>query len=110
MIPIDPPAHVEVDENRRYVAVDDAACRLLGYSREELLALRIDDISAPSDAHVPMMFDKYVDDGGMQGIFALQRKSGEIILIRFQAHIKQGRQLATWTHYRPMDDPSSLRA
>jgi PAS domain S-box-containing protein len=107
MITIIPPAHVEVDESRRYVAVDDAACRLLGYSREELLALRIDDVSAPSDAHVSPMFDKYVDDGGMQGIFALRRKNGELILIRFQAHIEDGRQVATWTHYRPLDDPAN---
>ena len=45
MIPVIPAAEVEVDSDRRYVCVNDSACELLGYTRQELLALRIDDIS-----------------------------------------------------------------
>ncbi len=56
MIPVLPPAQVEVDSSRRYIAVNDSACELLGYSRQELLNLRIDDISFPSGAHVGSMF------------------------------------------------------
>jgi PAS domain-containing protein len=41
MVAIIPPAEVEVDDTRHYIAVDDSACQLLGYSREELLRLRI---------------------------------------------------------------------
>lgn len=41
-----PAAVFVADENRRYVAVNRAACELLGYSREELLALRVDDVAA----------------------------------------------------------------
>ena len=101
MIPVDPPAEVEVDENRCYTSVNDAACELLGYSREELLRLKIDDISYPSGAHVEPMYSQYQEDGRMKGIFALRRKSGEIIWVRFNAKAANGRSHAIWTHYEP---------
>jgi PAS domain S-box-containing protein len=99
MLAVSPPAEVEVDATRRYVAVNDAACELLGYTRDELLKMRIEDISYPSGAHVKPMYAQFVEDGSMRGIFALQRKSGEIIWVRFQSRIVDGRSLATWTHY-----------
>lgn len=99
MVPVSPPAEVEVDANRCYIAVSDSACELLGYTRDEFLKLRIDDISFPSGAHVRPMFSQFAEDGSMRGIFALRRKSGEIIWVRFQSKIVGGRALATWTHY-----------
>lgn len=103
MIPVLPPAQVEVDSSRRYIAVNDSACELLGYSRQELLNLRIDDISFPSGAHVGSMFYQFEKDGAMKGIFALRRKSGEAIWIRFTSEVTEGRALATWTHYEVWD-------
>ncbi len=41
----------------------------------------------------------------MSGIFALRRKSGEAIMIRFEAEQIDGRSVATWTHYRPLEQP-----
>lgn len=102
MIPVLPPAEVEVDSSRRYIAVNDAACELLGYSRQELLGMSIDDISYPSGAHVRPMFSKFVEDGAMSGIFALRRKSGDGIMVRFVSHLVDGRSLASWTHYSPI--------
>jgi PAS domain S-box-containing protein len=104
MIPVMPPAQVEVDNRRRYIAVNDAACELLGYSREEFLNLSIDDISFPSGAHVDPMFMRFLEDGSMSGIFALRRKSGEGIMIRFVSEVTEGRSLATWTHYSPITE------
>ena len=102
MIPIDPPAIVEVDPNRCYVAVNDSACQLLGYSREEFLRMRIDDLAIPSGAHVPSMYHNYVEAGGMKGIFAVKRKRGDAILIRFSASIREGRAISEWTAYEPL--------
>ena len=107
MIPLSPPAEVEVDAARRYIAANDSACELLGYTREEFLKLRIEDVSYPSGAHVKPMFAQFVEDGSMRGIFALQRKSGEIIWVRFQSKIENGRSLATWTHYEAWEDGKS---
>lgn len=105
MFPLYPPAQVEVDANRHYIAVNDAACELLGYTREEFTKLRIDDISFPSAAHVYPLFEKFVEDGSMRGIFALRRKSGEGIMVRFESEVVDGRSLARWTHYTPLAQP-----
>lgn len=107
-IPIQPPAVVEVDEERRYISVTESACELLGYSRQELLGKTIDEISAPSGAHVPPMFYRFREDQGMDGIFALRRKSGEIVWIRFESSVSGGRNIATWTHYEPWSPVSAL--
>ena len=63
MIGLLPPAVVEVDAKRKYIAANQIACELLGYELGELLQMRIDDISAPSGAHVSPMFEKYTDEG-----------------------------------------------
>ncbi len=107
MLTVSPPAEVEVDATRRYIAVNDSACELLGYTREELLTMRIDDISFPSGAHVQPMYSQFLEDGSMRGIFALRRKSGEIIWVRFKSRIENGRSLATWTHYEPWEPAKS---
>ena len=104
MLPILPPAQVEVDAERRYINANDSACKLLGYSREELLRMKIDDVSAPSGAHVPIMFERYVKDGEMHGIFALRRKSGEVISVRFVSNVTDGRRVAQWTHWEPWEE------
>lgn len=109
MIPIVPPAEVEVDAGRRYIFVNDSACELLGFSRAELLNMRIDDISFPSGAHVLPMYTQYLKDGKMDGIFALRRKSGEVIRIKFESQRIGGRSHATWTHYEVWNDPELSR-
>lgn len=101
MIPLTPPAILEVDQNRKYIAVNDAACALLGYSREELLTMSIEQISYPSGAHVSPMFDHYQDVGAMKGIFAVKKKNGEILWIRYQADTSDGRMVSRWTEYEP---------
>ncbi|MGA7463657.1 MAG: PAS domain-containing protein [Candidatus Korobacteraceae bacterium] len=109
MIPVIPPAQVEVDSNRRYISVNDSACELLGYSRQELLNMRIDDLSFPTGAHVAPMYEQFVRDGGMQGIFALKRKNGEVIRIRFVSETANARSTATWTHYEVWKDAERSR-
>ena len=43
-----PAAVFVADEEGRYVAVNQAACILLGYSREELLAMHVADVAQDS--------------------------------------------------------------
>jgi PAS domain S-box-containing protein len=45
-----PVAVFVADEQGRYVAVNQAACVLLGYSREELLGLQVDDVAQYGEA------------------------------------------------------------
>src|ERR1700676_509477 len=79
---------VFVDANRRYVEVTDGVCRLLGYSREELLAKTIDDITAPDlRGQVPETFRQYITQGGMGGEFRLIAKDGRRIPIHYQSKV-----------------------
>ncbi|MDQ3822662.1 MAG: PAS domain-containing protein [Actinomycetota bacterium] len=45
-----PVAVFVADDDLRYIAVNEFACTLLGYSREELLSLRVTDVLAPGEA------------------------------------------------------------
>src|SRR5581483_2267395 len=105
MLPIDPPAQVEVNAQRRYVNANESACRLLGYSLDELRQMRIDDISFSSGAHVEPMFERYQDDGQLNGLFAVRTKSGDGMKIRYTSRVEDGRMIAEWTEYEPIRDP-----
>jgi len=87
-----------VDAKRRYVAVTDGVCKLLGYSREELLRKSIDEISAPElRATVPETFNQYVTQGGMEGTFALLSKDGRRVSIAYRARVfPDGCMVAQW--------------
>jgi PAS domain S-box-containing protein len=63
------------DDDMRYVAVNRRACEVLGYSRPELLALRVTDV-----AHDPIaggLYQSLLRTGVQHGVASLQRKDGE---------------------------------
>jgi diguanylate cyclase (GGDEF)-like protein/PAS domain S-box-containing protein len=47
-------------ERMRYVDVNDAACRILGYTREELLALNVGDITGLSQQHLLRSYNQLI--------------------------------------------------
>lgn len=104
---------VFVDSDRRYVEVTDGVCQLLGYSREELLAKTIDDITAPElRGLVPETFRQYVNHGGLEGQHSLLGKDGRRIPIRYQAKVyPDGCRVARWepllpqSEWQPQDFP-----
>jgi hypothetical protein len=55
------------------------------------------------------MYQQFVRDGKMRGIFALRRKSGEVIRIRFESDLTSGRSVAIWTHYEVWKEPELSR-
>ena len=75
-----PVAVFVADENRRYVAVNQAACRLVAYSREELLALHVDDVATDVGRWEDMR-----RDGTIAGSVELRRKDGETVEFRYVA-------------------------
>jgi len=89
---------VFVDANRRYVEVTDGVCRLLGYSREELLTKTIDDIAAPElRPQVSETFREYVSQGELEGNYSIVAKDGSRIPIRYQAKVyPDGCYVARW--------------
>ena len=65
------------DDDMRYVAVNDAACQLLGYSRSEILQLRVSDIA--SEVSAPTEFAEMVATGSRSGAAKLRTKAGEML-------------------------------
>jgi PAS domain S-box-containing protein len=67
------------DDQMRYVDVNPAATALLGYTREELLQMRIPDISAHEEGWAEELFDQFAREGFWRGEFDLRRKDGTVV-------------------------------
>jgi PAS domain S-box-containing protein len=82
---IDPgPAVVLVaDEEMNYVAVNSYACELLGYTRAQLLALKVTDVATSKDAAA--RFAAFRDAGHDAGRAKLKRKDGKRIELDYRA-------------------------
>lgn len=91
-----------VDEKRRYLDVTDGVCRLLGYSRAELIGMRIDDLTPPEAAHeVSPLFEQYLADKSLSGEFVLLDKHGNRVPIRYHSRVfPDGCMVARWEPLR----------
>lgn len=79
-----PDAVLVADESMRYLAVNQAACRLLGYTREELLALRVTDVAAYPEATDD--YDEMISRRSKTGTAVLRRKDGEQFAAAYRSH------------------------
>jgi PAS domain S-box-containing protein len=87
---------VFADSSRRFVDCSDAACGLLGYTREEFLRMNVDDASYKAD-EVPELFGRYLKDGAMEGEYVLRRKDGTPVPMHFRAVVfSDGCNAAVW--------------
>jgi PAS domain S-box-containing protein len=71
------------DETGRYIAVNRAACELLGYTREELLGLRVTEVADYAESAGE--FDEMVREGTRRGTSRLRRKDGASVEFRYRA-------------------------
>lgn len=67
-------------EDRKYVAVNQAACSLVGYSRGELLGMRVDDVAVDVGR-----WDEMRRNGTIAGSATLRRKDGSTVEFRYVA-------------------------
>lgn len=74
-----------VDRDRRYVHASDAACKLVGYDRTDLLGMKIEDLTYPGTADTATMFVRYLQDGSQTGEYVLRHKSGAPVHVRYRA-------------------------
>jgi len=96
---------VFANEERRYVDFTEAVCRLLGYSRSELLNKSVDEVSFKMD-NVPQIFAQYVKQGAMEGDYVLRHKNGAAIPIHFRAvTCSDGCHAAVWTPIHDWREP-----
>jgi PAS domain S-box-containing protein len=78
-----PVAVFVADEDQRYLAVNDYACRLLGYSREELLALTVTEVAVNPSA--PEDYARMLSQGRHVGRTLLRCKDGTELEMAFRA-------------------------
>jgi PAS domain S-box-containing protein len=78
-----PAAVFVADEHGQYVAVNRYACEMLGYTRAELLGLRVRDVGADPD--VEAHYDAFVKAREEKGVTTLRRKNGSTFEFRYRA-------------------------
>ena len=78
-----PMAIFVADENGRYLAVNAYACELLGYTREELLELRLTDVAVNPEAQED--FDEMQRPGMHTGFTVLRHSDGTVLPMHFRA-------------------------
>jgi PAS domain S-box-containing protein len=77
-------AHFDTDF--RWLRVNEALCRILGYRADELVSKSLEEINHPDDlrdclSHVGQMHDREIDSFGMDKRY--RRKDGSIVWTRF---------------------------
>ena len=77
------------DRSRQYQDANPAAIALLGYSRDELLQLRVDDIVTREPDWTQAEYDRFATEGVWQGELELRRKDGKIVPVEARATIVQ---------------------
>ena len=76
-----PVAILVADETGHYVAANQFACELLGYSREELLRLNVSDVAPDGAADYAEM----MKTSRWDGVSTVSRKDGSTVDLRFAA-------------------------
>jgi PAS domain S-box-containing protein len=89
-----PVAILVADEEMRYVAANATACELLGYTREELLRLRVTDVAQYPEAEGE--FEAMIAAGELVGRTTVRDKHGAIRSLR---HRSSETKIAGLTYY-----------
>lgn len=75
------------DGDRFYQDANAAASWLLGYSREEIVQLRVDDIVSVESGWIQAEFERFATDGSWQGELELRRKDGSTVPVEARATV-----------------------
>ena len=71
------------DDEMRYVAVNQTACTVLGYTRDELLAMRVTDVATDGDASD--LYDQLMADRRISGRTGIATKDGRLLRFDYRA-------------------------
>jgi PAS domain S-box-containing protein len=82
------------DDDMSYLAVNNTACRVLGYSREELLAMRVPDVVLSVEA--PSLYRQMMKERSQQGDVELLTKHGRRLPFIYEASETQIAGMRYW--------------
>jgi PAS domain S-box-containing protein len=71
------------DDDMKYLAVNATACETLGYTRAELLSMRVTDVAVAAGARE--LYQEMMDTGAQQGDVELRTKGGELLPFLYTA-------------------------
>ncbi len=75
------------DDRSRYVAVNDAAMELTGYSRSELLRNAVPDLTFEGELSTTEgLWNAFVRDGMQMGAYVLRRRDGSALPVEYEAY------------------------
>lgn len=74
-------AALVADENGQYIAVNQAACELTGYSRRDLTRFRAGELAA--DDHSRQIYENVMSGKKLRGQKRVRRKDGSILDCRY---------------------------
>jgi PAS domain S-box-containing protein len=79
---------IVVGKQNNYVEVSDGFCRLVGYSRVELLQMKLEDLAAPGTADITTSFNPSEATGCAHGLWLLVSREGTRILVRYESRVR----------------------
>ncbi|WP_445664329.1 PAS domain S-box protein [Fodinibius sp. AD559] len=85
------------DDRGQFTQVNETACKKLGYSREELLEMRVEDITyEPMQSYKDKKWGDFLQTGTDEGKYLLETKGGEVIYTEYRAiaNIRPGQHLS----------------
>jgi len=84
-----PDYSAELDLNRRYLVVSDGLCKVLDYSREELIGKQLDEITAPRTNTIPVTFELFLRNHYMHGVWIFVNHSRNVkLFMRYEAWLR----------------------
>lgn len=83
-----PTCTILIAKDNSYLEVSDGFCRLVGYSRQELLRMKLDDLAAPGTADITTAFNPSKATGCAHGLWLLVSREGTRILVRYESRIR----------------------
>jgi len=83
-----PTCTILIGKDNSYLEVSDGFCRLVGYSRDELLQMKLEDLAAPGTADITTAFNPSEKTGCAHGLWLLVSREGTRILVRFESRVR----------------------
>lgn len=82
------PCTVLIGEDNQFAEVSDGFCRLVGYTRDELLLMKLEDLAAPGTADLTTAFNPSKSTGCAHGLWLLVSREGTRILVRYESRVR----------------------
>ena len=101
-------AALAADNAGRYIAANERAAALTGYTRTELLGMTVRDLTpAMRQDNVDELWPRFIQAGSQAGDYVLQRKDGTPVAVHYAAYasVAPGVHVSVIT---PLELPSSI--